>query len=265
MTLILLAIFLGLVEGVTEFLPISSTGHLVLLIDLLGFQAPPGKTFEIVIQLGAILAICVLYRHRLIRAALGFFSDRSERNFVLAILAGFLPAMVVGAIAYPLVRRLLDAPIVVAIALVLGGIAIIIIERHAERRKTPPVETVTPMTGFKIGIFQIIAMIPGVSRSGATIMGALLMGVERKTAAEFSFFLAIPTMLGASAYSILRNWDTLSFDGSTLIAVGFVAAFIAALLVVRWAIAFIVRHGFIPFAWYRILLGLVILAFLLTR
>lgn len=265
MDLLLLAAFLGLVEGMTEFLPVSSTGHLVLLIDLLGFEAPPGKTFEIVIQLGSILAVCVLYRRRLTQAALGCFTDSKERNFVLSILAGFLPAMVIGAFAYPLVRKMLDSPMIVAIALIVGGFAILAIERYAQRRFKTPLTHLTPLPAFKIGFCQVVAMIPGVSRSGATIMGALMLGVERKTATEFSFFLAIPTMLGATVYSIYKNWSVLSFDGAVLIAIGFAAAFLSALFIVKAAIGFIGRHGFTPFAWYRIIIGSLMLALLLCR
>ncbi len=265
MELYLEALLLGIVEGLTEFLPVSSTGHLILLGDLLGFQGPPGKTFEIVIQLGAILAVCVLYRQRLLHSVLSMGSDARSRAFVRNILIGFLPAMVIGALAYKAIRALLDSPMVVAVALIVGGIAILIIERMV---KTPKVHTVEDMSiplAAKVGVFQCLAMIPGVSRSGATIMGSLLMGVDRKAAAEFSFFLAIPTMVAATAFKLYKDWHDLSFDNGALIALGFVAAFVAALLVIRVAIAFISRHGFTPFAWYRIVVGGIMVVVLLTR
>lgn len=265
METILQALLLGVVEGLTEFLPVSSTGHLILLGDLLGFQGPPGKTFEIVIQLGAILAVCVVYWQRLWGAAVGALTNDRDMFFVRNILIGFLPAMVIGVLAYKHIRALLDSPVVVAVALIVGGVLILVLERINKHPHFHAVEEFPVPLSVKIGFFQCIAMIPGVSRSGATIMGALLMGVDRKAAAEFSFFLAIPTMLGATVYSLYKNWADLSFDNAGLIALGFVAAFIAALLVVRAAITFIVRHGFTPFAWYRIVFGGVMLALLLAR
>ncbi|NFV80197.1 undecaprenyl-diphosphate phosphatase [Magnetospirillum aberrantis] len=265
MELFLQALLLGVVEGLTEFLPVSSTGHLILLGDMLGFQGPPGKTFEIVIQLGAILAVCVVYWQRLWGAASGLGSDPAARAFVRNILIGFLPAMAIGAVAYKAIRALLDSPVVVAVALVVGGFVILAIERLVKSPKVHSVETMPMPTALKIGLFQCVAMIPGVSRSGATIMGSLLLGVDRKAAAEFSFFLAIPTMIAATVFKMYKDWSALSFDNMALIAVGFVAAFVAALVVVRAAIAFISRHGFAPFAWYRIVFGSVMLAMLLTR
>lgn len=262
MDLYLIAALLGLVEGLTEFLPVSSTGHLVLLVDLLHFQAPPGKAFEIVIQLGAILAVCVVYWRRLLAAAVGMVHVPAQRAFVRNILIAFMPAMVVGAFAYPLIRRMLDSPVVVAVALIVGGVAILVIERLVRQPRHFRVEEFPAGLALRIGIVQVISMIPGVSRSGATIMGALVMGVERKAAAEFSFFLAIPTMAGATAYSIYKNRAELSFDDFGLIGIGFAVAFVSAMLVVRTAVAFIGRHGFAPFAWYRIVVGAVMLALL---
>ncbi|MBF0356249.1 MAG: undecaprenyl-diphosphate phosphatase [Alphaproteobacteria bacterium] len=262
---LLLALLLGLVEGLTEFLPVSSTGHLILLGDLLGFQFP-GKTFEIVIQLGAILAVCVAYWKRLWGAVTGCFAgDVPSRHFVTYILIAFLPAMLVGAFAYKYIRQLLDSPLTIAIVLIAGGIAILLIERLIKQPKVHAIEDFGLPLALKIGLFQCVSMIPGVSRSGATIMGALLMGVERKAAAEFSFFLAIPTMTAATAYKIYKDWAMLSFDGAGLIAIGFVTAFLVALLVVKAAVAFVGRHGFAPFAWYRIGFGILMLVLLLGR
>ena len=259
------AAFLGVVEGLTEFLPVSSTGHLILLDDLLGFEGPPGKVFEIVIQLGAILAVCWVYRQRLFDVLIGLPSERGAQRFTLNVLLAFLPAAVVGVIAYPFIKSVLFSTWVVAITLVLGGIAIILIERMVPQNRHAEVEALPWRTALYIGIFQCIAMIPGVSRSGATIMGALLLGVERRTAAEFSFFLAIPTMFAATVYDLYKNRATLTFDNSLIIVVGFVLAFVSALFVVRTFIGFVGRHGFVPFAVYRIVVGAVMLGLLLAR
>lgn len=265
MPIFLEALFLGIVEGLTEFLPVSSTAHLMLVGDLMGFEGPPGKTFEIVIQLGAILAVCVVYWRRLWGAVAGLGSDPRARAFVRNVILAFLPSMVVGALAYKLFKQMLEAPMVAAVALVVGGIAILAIERMVKTVRVTEVEDFSPRLALGIGLCQLLAMIPGVSRSGATIMGALLLGVERRAAAEFSFFLAIPTMLGATVYSLYKDWDTLSLDGGTLIAIGFVAAFLSAVVVVRTFVAFVGRHGFAAFAWYRIAFGGLMVALLLMR
>jgi undecaprenyl-diphosphatase len=259
------AAFLGVVEGLTEFLPVSSTGHLILLVDLLGFQGPPGKVFEIVIQLGAILAVCWVYRQKLFDVLIGLPSERGAQRFTLNILLAFLPAMAIGVVAYPVIKGVLFSPFVVSVSLIVGGIAIILIERMVSQGRHAEIEALPWRTALAIGFVQCLAMIPGVSRSGATIMGALLMGVERRTAAEFSFFLAIPTMFAATVYDIYKNRDVLSFDNTLVIALGFVAAFVTAMIVVRAAIGFIGRHGFVPFAIYRIVIGTVMLAILLAR
>jgi undecaprenyl-diphosphatase len=259
------AIFLGVVEGLTEFIPVSSTGHLILLVDLIGFQGPPGKVFEIVIQLGAIFAVCWAYRAKLIGVAAGVFSDPDDFRFVRNLVLAFLPAAVIGVFAHGFIKQVLFSPYVVAVALIVGGIVILVIERNLPLARHHSVEKFSPRLAILIGLCQAVAMIPGVSRSGATIMGALLLKVDRKTATEFSFFLAIPTMLGATVYDIYKNWPLLTNDSAAVIAVGFVSAFLCALLVVRSVIAFITRHGFVPFAWYRIGLGIVMLAILTAR
>ena len=259
------AAFLGVVEGLTEFLPVSSTGHLILLDDLLGFAGPPGKVFEIVIQLGAILAVCWVYRQRLFDVLVGLPSDRGAQRFTLNVLLAFLPAAVIGVIAYPFIKQVLFSPWVVSVTLILGGIAIILIERMVHQGRHAEVEEMPWRTSLGIGFLQCLAMIPGVSRSGATIMGALLLGVERRTAAEFSFFLAIPTMFAATVYDLYKNRAVLSFDNSLIIAIGFVLAFISALFVVRSFIGFVGRHGFVPFAIYRIVIGAVMLGILFAR
>jgi undecaprenyl-diphosphatase len=259
------AAFLGVVEGLTEFLPVSSTGHLILLDDLLGFEGPPGKVFEIVIQLGAILAVCWVYRQRLFDVLVGLPSERPAQRFTLNVLLAFLPAAVIGVIAYPIIKQVLFSPWVVSVSLILGGFAIIAIERMVKEGRHEEVEEMPWRTSLAIGFVQCLAMIPGVSRSGATIMGALLMGVERRTAAEFSFFLAIPTMFAATVYDLYKNRAVLTFDNSLIIVVGFVLAFASALVVVRTFVGFVGRHGFVPFAVYRIVIGALMLALLFAR
>ncbi|MFL1461500.1 undecaprenyl-diphosphate phosphatase [Roseococcus sp. DSY-14] len=257
------AILMGLVEGLTEFLPISSTGHMILLGELIGFQGPPGKAFEISIQLGAILAVIVLFRARILALARGALVRGSdERAVAVNLLLAFLPAMVMGATLHGVITGLLFNPWVVCAALILGGIAIILIERRVRVPSIRRLEEMGPGTALLIGLGQVLAMIPGTSRSGATIIAALLCGVERRAAAEFSFLLAIPTMLAAAAYSLLKVRHELSSDGLALIAVGFLTAFVVALATVKLVMAFISRIGFTPFGWYRIALGLVMLAVL---
>lgn len=257
-----LAALLGIVEGLTEFIPVSSTGHLILLVDILGFKAPPGHVFEVAIQLGSILAVCWLYRKRLWQAGTTFHRDRGARHFVLLLLLGFLPAMVIGAVAHGYIKSVLFSPKVVSVALIIGGIAMILIEKRLHRPRYDVIDAIPLPLALKIGFFQCIAMIPGVSRSGATIMGGLLLGVDRKAAAEFSFFLAIPTMFAATVYDLYKHRDVLDFSDAGVIAIGFVAAFLSALLVVRTVIAFVSRHGFVPFAVYRIILGTLMLLML---
>lgn len=259
------ALLLGVVEGLTEFIPVSSTGHLILIVDLIGFQGPPGKVFEIAIQLGAILAVCWLYRARLIGVAVGLFSGGDDLRFVRNILLAFLPAMIIGATAHGFIKSVLFSPWVVSISLIIGGIAILMIERNLKLARHHTIERFPWTLAIGIGLCQAVAMIPGVSRSGATIMGALLLRVDRKVATEFSFFLAIPTMLAATVYDLWKNRATLTPDGIEVIAIGFLAAFLAAMLVVRSVIAFISRHGFTPFAWYRIAIGSVMLLLLVLR
>lgn len=259
------AAVLGLVEGVTEFLPVSSTGHLILMSEFLKFEGPGNHLFEIVIQLGAILAVCVLYWHRLFGVVKTLATERRSQIFTRNLLLAFLPSVVVGALAYSTIKAHLMNSTVVAIMLVLGGFAILVIEKFVSHKRYTEVEQMTAWVSFKIGLFQVISMIPGVSRSGATIMGAMLMHVERKTAAEFSFFLAIPTMFAATVYDLYKNWDALTLDGMELIAVGFIVAFLSALIVVKLFIGFVSRYGFAPFAWYRIVVGGIMLILIFTR
>ncbi|HAU29531.1 MAG TPA: undecaprenyl-diphosphatase [Rhodospirillaceae bacterium] len=251
------AAFLGVLEGLTEFLPVSSTGHLILAEKLSGIRM--GESFDIVIQLGAILAICWVYREKLLHVMLTLFSERSSFRFAANIALAFLPAVVIGLLAHDFIKTRLFNPLVVATSLVLGGLAILVVERFKPAAEYEACEALPWWRAFLVGVFQCIAMIPGVSRSGATIMGALLLKVKRKTAAEFSFFLAIPTMLGASVLDLYKAREALTMDEAGLIAVGFLTAFVSALFVVRAVIGFIGRHGFAPFAWYRIGAGLLML------
>jgi undecaprenyl-diphosphatase len=249
------ALLLGLLEGLTEFLPVSSTGHILLAGHFMGFHSP-GKTFEVLIQLGAILAILVVYFRKLTTIACDLPSDGTARRFVLGILIAFLPAAVLGVALHGFIKEVLfETPALICAMLILGGIILLAVDRLALTPRYVEVTEIPPPLAFKIGLFQCLALIPGVSRSGSTIVGALLLGTEKRAAAEFSFFLAIPTMAGAFAYDLYKNWANIRVDDAIEIAVGFVAAFLAAAFVVRYAIAFIGRHGFTPFAWWRIAVG----------
>jgi undecaprenyl-diphosphatase len=266
LTLIWKTVLIGLVEGITEFLPVSSTGHIILAEEVLHFEGPPGKVFEIVIQLGAILAVVVLYRLKIWNTITGTLRrEPRAMRFAAAVIVAFLPAAVIGVAAHKYIKELLENPVVVAVALIVGGFAILVIEHFAQRPRIKSVDDVGLRTALFVGICQCLAMIPGVSRSGATIMGARVLRVDRATAAEFSFFLAIPTMLGAGVYDLYKNWATLDWHGSGLIALGFVVAFFSALVVVEAFVRFISRHGFGVFAWYRIALGALALVLLLMH
>ena len=262
--LLLKALILGIVEGLTEFLPISSTGHLILVEDLLGFEGPPGKLFEIVIQLGAILSVVWVYRDLLWRTVLGLAREHTAQRLTLNVTLAFIPAALVGVVAHDFIKEVLFSPWVVSVSLIVGGIAILIIERTPRTATVHSTESMKPLRALSIGVFQCLALVPGVSRSGATIMGALLLGVDRKTAAEFSFFLAIPTMFAATVYDLYKNRATLSLDGAAVIAVGFVVSFIVALAAVRWLLRYISAHDFSAFAIYRIVVGVVMLGILFT-
>jgi undecaprenyl-diphosphatase len=264
--MMLTAILLGVLEGVTEFLPVSSTGHLILVSDLMGLDTPANKTFDIVIQLGAILAICWLYRSKLMVTAAGM-AKRNPRDwrFAIAVLLGFLPAAVVGALIYGFIKSALFNPPVVIAATILGGVVLVVIDKLKPRARLDDIDRLPLPVCLMVGVFQCLSMIPGTSRSGATIVGAMLLGVERKAAAEYSFFVAIPTMFAATGYEVFKSRHELTMDGSAMIAIGFVAAFISALFVVRAFVAYISRHSFAPFGWYRLALGVVMLGILLAR
>src|SRR3954470_13267804 len=270
MPILLIAIILGIVEGVTEFLPVSSTGHLILATELLGFNAEKWAAFNVIIQLGAILAIVVLYWRTFWAVLEGMLKGKAVSwRFVRNILIAFLPSAILGFLLINRIEALLGDPKVVAIAFIVGGLAIIAIERLVKRADVVGVAEMPLRTAVGIGIAQCLAMIPGVSRSGATIMGALSLGVERRTAAEFSFFLAIPTMLGATTLEFVKNRHEIMAGaggvGFGTVAVGFAVSFVVALVVVRAFVHYISRHGFAPFAWYRILVGAAALVWLLMR
>ena len=270
MPILLIAIILGIVEGVTEFLPVSSTGHLIFATELLGFDAQKWAAFNVIIQLGAILAIVVLY-WRTFWAVLEGLIRRNPISwrFVRNILIGFLPSAVLGFILIDRIEALLGNARLVAVAFILGGIAILVIERMVKQTPVVGVAEMPVQTVIGVGLIQCLSMIPGVSRSGATIMGGLTLGVERRTAAEFSFFLAIPTMLGATTLEFVKHRHELltgaSGVGFGTVAVGFVVSFVTALVVVRAFVHYISRHGFAPFAWYRIAVGIAALVWLTMR
>ncbi len=249
------AAILGVIEGLTEFIPVSSTAHILLAGHFMGFEST-GKVFEVVIQLGAILAILSVYFARLWDMLLKLPSDRTTQTFVLGILIAFLPAAIIGAFAHGFIKEVLfEAPVLICVMLILGGFILMWVDRWAIRPKYTDASRFPLSVYFRIGLFQCLAMIPGTSRSGATIVGALLLGADKRSAAEFSFFLAMPTMAGAFAYDLYKNRDILSADDLPIIATGFVFAFLAAILVVRGLLDFVSRRGYGLFAWWRIAVG----------
>ena len=259
-------ILLGIVEGLTEYLPVSSTGHLILATELLGYDAERWAVFNIAIQPGAILAIVVLYWRTFMDVLTGLFRwDPAAVAFTRNLLVAFFPAVILGLALGDQIELLLENAVVVAWALIIGGIAILIVERLAKTSDAGGVAGVSLKTSVAIGLVQCIAMIPGVSRSGATILGAMAMGVDRKTAAEFSFFLAVPTLTGATVLQLFKHRDSITADELSLIAVGFVVSFLVALVVVKAFVAIITRIGFAPFGWYRIIAGAGALIWLSNR
>ncbi len=250
------AMLLGLLEGVTEFIPVSSTGHLLLLGHFFGFTDDDfGKTFVVLIQLGAILAILSVYFVRLLRIALALPADPDARRFVLGVLVGFLPAAIIGALAHGFIKGVLFNPWIVCTTLIVGGLVLLWVDR-LELPEHHTDATCYPMPMYLgIGIAQCLAMIPGVSRSGATIVSAMLLGADKRSAAEFSFFLAMPTMAGAFTYDLYKNWAQMSGDNVALVTVGFVTSFIAGWFVVRKLLDYVSQHGFALFAWWRLLVG----------
>ena len=258
----LVAAFLGLLEGLTEFIPVSSTGHLLLAGHFLGFESS-GKTFEVVIQLGAVLAVLTVYAAKLWAVFSSAPSDPASRRFIVAVLLAFLPAALIGVLARDFIKTVLfESPMLISLMLIIGGIVLLFVDRIAPE---PVVDDAIKMPVGKalaIGFIQCLAMIPGVSRSGATIVGARMLGASTRAAAEFSFFLSMPTMAGAFAYDLYKSWDVLDTSAVTEIAIGFIAAFFTAVFVVRWVLGYLSSHGFALFGWWRIIVGVVSLGLL---
>lgn len=256
----LTALLLGVLEGLTEFIPVSSTGHLLLAGHFLGFQSA-GKTFEVVIQLGAVLALLVIYAGKITQTVVALPSDPQARRFAGSVLLAFLPALVIGVLARDFIKTVLfESPRLIAVMLIVGGVVLLTVDRLTIRPRYHAADRLPLGVAFAIGVIQTLAMIPGVSRSGATIVGALALGADRRTAAEFSFFLSIPTMAGAFGYDLYRNRDVLDWSALGEIALGFSAAFIVAMLVARWLLGYVGRRGYALFGWWRIAVGLAALA-----
>lgn len=259
------AAFLGVLEGLTEFIPVSSTGHLLLAAHFLGFESA-GKTFEVVIQLGAVLAILTLYFGRLWRVATTMHTDPAALRFVISVLLAFFPAVVIGVLAHDFIKTVLfETPMLIAVMLIIGGVILLFVDRMAPTPQHHDAMQIPFRKALAIGFIQCLAMVPGVSRSGSTIVGALMLGVDKRAAAEFSFFLSMPTMLGAFTFDIYKNRHVLDFSAWSEIAVGFVLAFVTGLIVVRWVLDYVSRNGFALFGWWRIIVGTVALGLLLLR
>jgi undecaprenyl-diphosphatase len=251
----LVAALLGLIEGLTEFIPVSSTGHLLLTGHFLGFHSA-GRTFEVVIQLGAVLAILTVYSGRLWAVCRAAPHDPAAFRFLVSILIAFLPAVVIGVLAHDFIKAVLfETPVLIAVMLIVGGLVLLFVDRLAARPRYEDAMGLPLGMALKIGLFQCLAMIPGVSRSGATIVGALWLGASRRAAAEFSFFLSMPTMTGAFAFDLYKNRDVLDASALGEIAVGFAMAFASAVLVVRWLLGYVSRNGYALFGWWRIIVG----------
>ncbi|MFM7670728.1 MAG: undecaprenyl-diphosphate phosphatase [Betaproteobacteria bacterium] len=261
-TLLIQVVIMGIVEGLTEFLPISSTGHLILAGSLLNFTGEKVKVFEIVIQAGAMLAVCWEYRVRIVRVILDFSNDIAARRFVVNLLIAFLPAVILGLIFGKAIKAHLFKPVPVALAFIIGAFIIIIVERRQRRVMYSRVDTVDDMSAadaLKVGLAQCLALIPGTSRSGATIIGAMAFGLSRQAATKFSFFLAIPTLFGATVYSLYKERALLSAADLPMFSIGALSAFISAFLCVRWLLRYISSHDFMIFAWYRLVFGGIVL------
>lgn len=247
-------VLLGLIEGITEFLPVSSTGHLILAGYFLGFKSP-GKTFEVLIQLGAILAILTVYCAKIVRIVYDLPSDRRTQRFVAGVIVAFLPAALIGAVMHKQIKGMFEYPALVCVTLIVGGIILLVVEHMTKTARHTEIMDYPLGLCLAIGACQCLALVPGVSRSGATIVGAMMLGADKRSAAEFSFFLAMPTMAGAFAYDLYKNYGNLTPDNVQAIVLGFSVSFIAALFVVRYLLDFVSRNGFALFAWWRIVVG----------
>ena len=254
------AAILGVVEGATEFIPVSSTGHLIMVGDWLGFTGENAKAFEIFIQLGAILAIVWLYRDRLSHVVRSAAREPASRRLVTNLLIAFLPAAVIGLLTHRLIKQYLFSPVVVAVSMLVGGLVILLIERWRPAPRISTVDGVSSATALGIGLAQVLSLVPGTSRSGATIMGAYCLGLTRPAATEFSFFLAIPVMVAATGFDLAQSAKALSAADVPVFVVGFVVAFVSAIVVVRAFVTYVARSSFVAFAWYRIAFGLLFLA-----
>ncbi|QCO56083.1 undecaprenyl-diphosphate phosphatase [Pseudorhodobacter turbinis] len=251
----LAALFLGVLEGLTEFIPVSSTGHILLAGHFIGFESS-GKSFEVVIQLGAVLAVLSVYAAKLWALFSAAPHDPAARRTILSVLVAFLPAVFIGVLAHDFIKTVLfESPRLISVMLILGGIVLVFVDRIAPEPRYDDAMKLPLGVALKIGFIQCLAMIPGVSRSGATIVGALMLGANKRAAAEFSFFLSMPTMGGAFAYDLYKNYDVLDSGAINEIAIGFVAAFISAIFVVRWLLGYVSRHGYALFGWWRIIVG----------
>ena len=262
--LLIKAAIMGIVEGLTEFLPISSTGHLILAGALLGFDDDKAKVFDIAIQTGAIFAVILVYGQKIRSTVVALPNDRQARQFALNVLIAFIPAVVLGLLFGKAIKAHLFTPVVVASTFIVGGFIILWAEKRQQRNpavaRIQAVEAMTAMDALKVGLMQCLAMIPGTSRSGATIIGGMLLGLSRKAATDFSFYLAIPTLIGAGVYSLYKERALLSMADLPLFGVGLLFSFISAWLCIRWLLRYIASHSFVPFAWYRIAFGIVVLA-----
>lgn len=253
------ALILGVVEGLTEFLPVSSTGHLIIAGSLLGFNDEKGKVFELVIQTGAMLAVCWEFRARFLGVLHGLYTEVRAQRFVLNLIAAFMPAAVIGLALGGMIKAHLFHAVPVAVALIVGGFVILAVDRRERVARIDDVDVMTWRDALKVGFAQAFALIPGVSRSGATIIGGMLFGLSRRSATEFSFFLAVPTLMAAGAYDLYRNRALFSPDDIGLFAIGTVSAFFSAFFCIRWLMRYVATHDFRVFAWYRIVFGVLIL------
>lgn len=258
--LLIKAALMGIVEGLTEFLPISSTGHLILAGSLLGFTDAKAKVFEIAIQTGAILAVILVYAQRLKDTVAGLGSDPRAQRFALNVAIGFFPAVVLGLLLGKAIKENLFTPVVVATSFIIGGFIILWAERRQSQARVHSVDEMSPLDALKVGLVQCLALVPGTSRSGATIIGGMFLGLSRQAATEFSFFLAIPTLIGAGAYSLYKERALLSVADVPLFGVGLLFSFLSAWICVRWLLRYVASHNFVPFAWYRIVFGIIVLA-----
>ena len=254
-TTTLVSAFLGLVEGLTEFIPVSSTGHLLLLGHFLGFDSA-GNTFEVVIQIGAVLALVVLYFQRLWGAVVTAGSDPASRRFIASIVVAAIPAVLLGVLMHDLIKTVLfETPTLIAVMLIIGGVILLFVDRLDLREEHPDAMRLPLRTALGIGLFQCLSLIPGTSRSGSTIVGALILGVSKRAAAEFSFFLSIPMMFGVFGYDLYKNRDVLDFSALSEIAIGLFLAFATAMITVRWVLGYVTTHGYALFGWWRIAVG----------